>query len=65
MEKTFLVFTGSDYYPEGGWKDFRESFADYDEAMRFIANFDGLDWWQIVNILPDGTVSIFDQGKRS
>lgn len=34
----FLLFSGSDYYPEGGWLDFRGCFTTIDEAKA------ALDW---------------------
>ena len=33
MVKRFLLFTGSNYYPSGGWSDYRDSYATREEAL--------------------------------
>lgn len=48
--KRFLVFMGSEYYPCGGWLDFKGDFASIDEAKSFILNGENdwaLNWAQI------------------
>lgn len=45
----FAVFAGSQYYPAGGWSDFKDTFDTPEEAMEFIANLN-CDWWQIVDL---------------
>lgn len=47
--KPYLVFAFSQYYPSGGWKDFRGAFATKEEALVAAANTRA-DWWQIVNL---------------
>jgi hypothetical protein len=49
--KQYLVFAGSDYYPSGGWKDFKGSFDSIDEAKKFLNTEElrSYDWWQIVD----------------
>lgn len=48
--KKFLVFTGSDYYPNGGMGDFRADFDTLDEALKFLVNDrETWDWKQIYN----------------
>lgn len=47
--KQFLVFAGSDYYPEGGWHDFVRSFDSKDDAIMFVAQKRDGDWWHIVD----------------
>ena len=39
MEKPFLVFAGEQYYPVGGWEDFKQAFAEQKDAESFA---DGL-----------------------
>ncbi len=36
--KRFLVFAYDDYYPAGGWGDFRGAFDTSEEAMIFCKN---------------------------
>jgi len=46
--KRFLVFTGDEHYPNGGWDDFVGSFDTLAEAMdRLILK--RADWGQIVD----------------
>ena len=48
--KKFMVFTGSDYYPSGGMKDFRADFDTLDEALKFLVKDpESRDWFQIYN----------------
>jgi hypothetical protein len=50
MEKPFLVFSGDQYYPLAGWRDFQGAFATLDEARGHIAHCLKTDWWQIVDV---------------
>lgn len=44
----YLVFAGDQYYPQGGWDDFRGSFEDLHEAIdRIDLN---AEWWHIVDL---------------
>jgi hypothetical protein len=43
--KRYLLFCGTQYYPNGGWEDFRNSYRSLREAE---INADG-DWWHIVD----------------
>lgn len=43
----YLLFGGDQYYPEGGWHDFRGGFDTVEEAWRGAAR--GWDWWHIVD----------------
>lgn len=49
---TYLLFSGSRYYPSGGWDDFDGPF-DSHEAAREAVKAMGLggeyNWWHIVN----------------
>lgn len=38
-------------------------FSDYSDALRAIANADGVEWWQIVQI-KDDELTIIDEGVR-
>lgn len=60
--KRFLVFAGLDYYPAGGWADFRGGFDDLDsaaaEAGRLILEQDPdkpkgcgrFEWSQVIDL---------------
>lgn len=54
--KRFLLFAGPDYYPRGGWLDFRGSFDTEQDARNAIPDTfsklrdsDGDGWWDIVD----------------
>jgi len=59
--KRYLVFAGSNFYPNGGWRDFKAGFDTQDEASDFIMNLDGIDWWQIADAFRE---VIAKEGKR-
>jgi len=42
----YFLFSGSHYYPSGGWSDFKGSFATIEDALRA----DRKDWWHIVDM---------------
>jgi hypothetical protein len=52
--KRYLLFTGNQYYPSGGWSDFKGSFDTVEEALIETRG----DWWHIVDS-EIGTVVIF------
>lgn len=46
----FLLFAGNDYYPAGGWGDFKGDFDTQEEAEAFLANStQKFDWKQIID----------------
>jgi len=45
--KRYLLFADDQYYPSGGWNDFKNSFHSLTEATG-VANKLGGDWWHIV-----------------
>lgn len=55
----YMVFAGSNYYPQGGWEDHKGTFDTLEEALECAANA-GEDWWHIVY---DGKV--FKSGSKS
>ena|SRR5262245_283771 len=66
--KRFLLFASADYYPDGGWKDFVDSFDDLAAAKAAGDNPSQLrDWWHIVDS-KKGTIvyecQITPSGKR-
>jgi len=47
----FFVFTGMEYYPHGGWEDFRGSASTIEEARSLAETKSGGsdDWYHIVD----------------
>ena len=45
--KRFVVFAGSNYYPGGGWHDYRGNYATLDEAVEAPTSD---DWRHIVDL---------------
>lgn len=53
MLKRYLLFCGSDYYPDGGWKDFHSSHDSAAEAIETVArmaSYERPDWWHILDL---------------
>ena len=53
--RRYCIFAGLDYYPSGGWHDFRASRDTLREAVQAaeeLSTGDGftLDWWQIFDM---------------
>lgn len=48
----FLVFAGSDYYPSGGWEDFKGAYPSEYLAIEAIArlDLDSMSWAQVVDL---------------
>lgn len=44
--KRFLTFCGRNYYPSGGWDDFKGDFEELESAKSFLLEKDN-DWAQI------------------
>ncbi len=45
-----MLFTGANYYPGGGWTDFRGFHANKDAARSYAAeNHRDHDWYQVVD----------------
>ena len=47
--KRFMVFAYDQYYPSGGWSDFRESFETLAEAKAFSAEL-RYDFTEIIDL---------------
>jgi hypothetical protein len=55
LPRRYCIFAGPDYYPSGGWHDFRLSRDTLEEAKKAaeeLSSGDGftLDWWQIFDL---------------
>lgn len=60
--KRYLVFSGSDYYPSGGWTDFKGSIDSLESLSNIYEFVNGDDWWHIVD---STTGEIVDRWKKS
>jgi len=48
----FLLFAGDDYYPCGGWNDYRGTFTNQKDAVakgKELVN-GNYDWWHVVDL---------------
>lgn len=43
--KRYLLFCGENYYPYGGWEDFKDSFDTIEECRMARTG----DWYQIID----------------
>ncbi len=49
----FALFAGWNFYPEGGWKDFRGTFKSEKQALNYFKKLkyeEDWNWGQIVNL---------------
>jgi hypothetical protein len=63
----YLLFAGDEYYPSGGWQDYKGRFDSVKEALKAAASgtknldFQGTwDWWQIVDLATGKMVMEYD-----
>ena len=56
----YLVFSGDQFYPNGGWIDFKRAFDSLDMAMIYLAT-ERFDWYQVVDI---STLTIVKQHSK-
>lgn len=66
--KRYLVFSGSHYYPYGGWEDFKGSFDDLGEAVA-LADLEkgdsGYGWANVIDTsLPYNPDLSYDWGMK-
>jgi hypothetical protein len=55
LPRRFCIFGGHDYYPRGGWHDFRASRDALDDAVQAAEELStgdatSIDWWQIFDM---------------
>ena len=55
LPRRFCIFGGPDYYPSGGWHDFRLSRDTLKDAVRAAEELStgdaaSIDWWQIFDM---------------
>jgi hypothetical protein len=48
LKSEYLIFAGHNYYPYGGWHDFKGKFNSKDECLEYLVNNNKFDWWHIV-----------------
>jgi hypothetical protein len=56
----FALFTGSQYYPSGGWHDYEGTYDTQLEAYEACVKI-SCDWWHIIDL---STGAFVDQGER-
>lgn len=49
MNEQYLFFAGRDYYPNGGWGDFKGAADTLEAAYETLLNTGDIDWWEIVH----------------
>ena len=49
--KRYLLFSGNDYYPTGGWGDFVDDFDTIEEAEAYARKepLSEWQWWHIID----------------
>ena len=58
----YLLFSGEDYYPEGGWLDYCGAFATIEEAKSNLAR--GMEWAQVVDTKIEKIVAEYSPIER-
>jgi hypothetical protein len=58
----YLIFGGDDYYPEGGWKDYKGSSKTLEQAKIIAATLKNVDWWHIVK---DGKIILRNKKPKN
>lgn len=69
--KRYIVFAGYNYYPRGGWRDFKDSFKTEAEAIETakayvlcsIPGNNRVDWSHIVDLKLQTIIHEFDRGN--
>jgi len=62
--KKFLLFSGCQYYPRGGWMDFKRDFDTSQEATDFLhseefrKDYGVADWWHVINLTTGRIVAL-------
>lgn len=58
MLKRFLLFAGSNYYPAGGWQDFRGDFDTVEEAKDYLLYNPDTErnWWHVIDATTGAAV---------
>jgi len=49
-ETKFLLFAGDNYYPSGGWSDFKGIFDSIEDALDGVDDCRTNDWFEIVSV---------------
>lgn len=67
----YFLFAGHNYYPQGGWEDFKGSFSTVNEAHGYelelykisIVEASGCGWWW--HIVDSTRLSIIEEGRKN
>lgn len=62
--KRYLVFSGEDYYPAGGWEDFDASYDTLAEAHAAIKT-EAFTWAHVVDRDTGHIILEFDDGSEA
>lgn len=50
MTKKYFLFAGYNYYPSGGWRDYKGTYDTEVECYKFLlSSNDNYDWYHIVD----------------
>lgn len=65
----FYLFTGNEYYPQGGFNDFKGRFNTLDEALSYKNKLlpngdDDYSWWHIVEDIENVEWKIVVENER-
>lgn len=63
--KLYMLFMGSDFYPNGGWEDFHGYFYYAQDAMQFV--YDNKDYRSFAwaHIVYEGKILLIGKGEHS
>jgi hypothetical protein len=50
MNKPYLLIAGDNYYPDSGTKDWKGTYATYEEAEAALKDIE-YDWYEIVDLM--------------
>lgn len=59
MVQRYLVFAGDQYYPSGGWNDFKGSYLTQEDAWDALVQLfatSGCDWCHVVDAVSGKVV---------
>lgn len=62
----YVIFAGSDYYPQGGFDDFVADFSKLSDAIKFVDEIDEIDeesaeWCHIVDMRKKEKIKQFER----
>jgi hypothetical protein len=58
-----MLFAGTNYYPSGGWEDFKGYFNSIEDAMKFINDDKDLSYCSWCHIVIDNKIILQGSSK--